>query len=39
MDLSGLEPEGRLEEADLNKDATRPAMERERKRRRVEKAK
>ena len=38
MDLSGPEPEGGLEEADLSKNASRAAMERERKRRRVKKA-
>jgi hypothetical protein len=38
IDLSVSEPEGGLEEADLGKDASGAAMERERKRRRVKKA-
>jgi hypothetical protein len=38
MEVSGPEPEGGLEEADLSEDVSRAARERERKRRRVEKA-
>jgi hypothetical protein len=38
MELSGPEPEGALEEANISKDASRAARERERERRRVEKA-
>jgi hypothetical protein len=38
MDPPGSEPEGGLEEADLGRDVSRAAMERERTRRRVEKA-